>query len=159
VRANWGGGRPPVLVLVGDGPDRSRLEQVIRAVNLTDGVILAGWRSDVSRFLGAFDLFVLSSDSEGTSVSLLEAMAAGVPPVATAVGGNPAVIGPLMKDQLVPPQDPAALASVIAGSLQNPGRADRLRHLAPERVAAEFGLARMIGEYEQLYTQLLEASS
>ncbi len=159
VRANRDGGPPAVLVLVGDGPDRARLEQVIRDANLTDAVILTGWRSDASRLLGSFDLFVLSSDSEGTSVSLLEAMAAGVPPVATAVGGNPAVLGPLMKDQLVPPQDPAALASVIESSLRDLGRAARLRQLGPARVAAEFGLARMIGEYELLYSQLLGSSS
>jgi len=102
LRAQWRDGLAPVLVLVGDGSERARLEQDARQAGIADGVRFLGWRDDILSLHRAFDLFTMSSRSEGTSVSLLEAMSGGLCPVVTRVGGNPATLGAALDHRLVP---------------------------------------------------------
>lgn len=154
VRDRWTGSRQPHLVLVGDGPDRPRLEALISELGLGANVTLAGWTTDVRPVLCALDVFALSSDSEGTSVSLLEAMQARRAIVATAVGGNPEVLGRELAGQLVPPQDPAALAEALARLLESPQLRQVIGDSAQSRVNAAYSQPAMLDSYEALYGAL-----
>ena len=101
------------IVVAGDGPERERLEGEIAARGLGDRLALLGHRSDVARLLAGADAFVLPSRHEGLPISLLEAMSAGLPCVATAVGGIPGLVEDGVSGLLVPPRDPAALAAAL----------------------------------------------
>jgi glycosyltransferase involved in cell wall biosynthesis len=102
------------LVLVGGGPLETDLKALVRDLDLDDAVLLTGVRDDVPALLPAFDAYAMSSRYEGLSVALLEAMAAGVPPVVTRVGGMPEVIHDGRDGLLVAPGDPGALAAALA---------------------------------------------
>lgn len=155
LRARWTGSPGPKLVLVGDGPDRPRLESVIAELGAQDAVALVGWQREIRPFLGAMDAFVLSSDSEGTSISLLEAMQAGRAVVVTRVGGNPDVLGPGLVGQQVPPQDPEALAAVLQATLPDPGVRASIGLLGRARVREAFSQAETLSGYCRLYADLL----
>ena len=159
MRKGWKGPVAPCLVIVGDGPDRGRLEGVIAELGLADAVRLAGWQRDVQPLLCTMDVFVLSSNSEGTSVSLLEAMQASRPVVATAVGGNPDVLGPELAAQLVPARAPAELAHLLTATLAEPENLARLAQASRKRVDAEFSQRRMFVGYEALYSELAATST
>src|SRR5947207_14073598 len=113
LRDGWAAARgaPPSLVLVGDGPERARLAALIDQLELRDAARLAGWRKDVENVYPAFDIFTLSSWSEGTSLGLLEAMSSGVCPVVTDVGGAGAGLGGALRHRLVPAGNPTARAA------------------------------------------------
>lgn len=144
-------GSRPVLVVGGEGSLRERL--LARAADLHVGgaVHLLGWRDDVHDLQSAFTLFTLSSRSEGTSISLLQAMSAGLCPVVTDVGGNAAVLGEVLAHRLVPAEDPRALAAAWREALFDPGRRHADGVVARRRALAEFSLSIMVGQYQQLY--------
>lgn len=106
-------------ILIGEGPERPRLAELIAALELDAMVHLAGTVTGAARFLPAFDLFVLPSRKEGLPYSLLEALAAGVPAVAAAVGALPSIIANKKNGLVVPPEDKAALAEAIEFSLRH----------------------------------------
>jgi glycosyltransferase involved in cell wall biosynthesis len=141
----------PALVLVGDGRERSALESTAATLGVSDAVHFMGWRSDIERISRAFTVFSMSSHSEGTSVSLLEAMSAGLCPVVTDVGGNAAVLGPALKHRLVPPADPGALATALSHALSDRDARERDAAIARARVIADFDLDSMVRQYEALY--------
>ncbi len=114
-----------------------------------------GFRLDVPELLSEVAVSVLPSLSEGLSNSVLESMAAGVPVVATRVGGTPEAIEDGVSGFLVPPRDPAALAEAIAALLERPELARRLGEAARSRVESNFSLARMTEETQKLYIQML----
>lgn len=131
------------LAVVGDGPERGAVEQRIRKLALCDRVRLLGARDDVPELLAAFDIFALASRWEGEPIALLEAMAVGVPCVATAVGGTSEVLAGGEAGVLVPVGDSAALAAAIEllrldpehrARLECAGRA-RVESRTPERLA------------------------
>jgi len=154
LRAHWrvDEGAAPALVLVGDGPERARLAVLIEQQGLRDAARLVGWRKDVERLYPVFDVFTLSSWSEGTSLGLLEAMSSGVCPVVTAVGGSPAALGERLRHRLVPAGDPAALAAAWHDALTDGGR--RLSDAAAARLRVEqtFDVDAMVREYARIYT-------
>ena len=117
---------PLHLVLVGEGPERSRIEELCRSLNLTDVVTLAGQQNDINPYYGIADVFLLPSHSEGCPNVLLEAMAAGVPVVATAVGGVPEVATNGRDAILVKKRDRDGLASATAEILKDRRLRDRL---------------------------------
>ncbi len=142
----------PTLVLIGDGPERARLAALIERESLEGKVRLAGWRNDVEQVYPLFDVFTLSSWSEGTSLGLLEAMSSGVCPVVTDVGGSPAVLGERLRHRLVPPGDPRALAAAWREALAHPARRAGDGAVARARVQEAFALETMVREYERIYT-------
>lgn len=149
--ATWDRRPRPALVLAGDGPERTRLEALVRARRLDAAAHLIGWRDDVHDLYATFTLFTLSSWSEGTSLSLLEAMSAGLCPVVTEVGGTPAVLGDALRHRLVPPRQPDALAAAWRAALGDAGRRRDDAALARARVEEAFGLDAMVRRYEAIY--------
>lgn len=143
------------LALVGDGPLRDEVERRVDELQLRELVWLPGGRNDVEALLPAMDLFLLPSLGEGISNTILEAMACGLPVIATSVGGNPELVQPGRTGALVPPADLDALHAAVRPYLENPGM--RARHGAAARQAAEqrFSLAAMVASYQQLYDQAL----
>jgi glycosyltransferase involved in cell wall biosynthesis len=143
--------RRTVLVVAGDGSERRRLEAMARSLGVDGALRLAGWRDDVHALHAAADVFTLTSRSEGTSVSLLEAMAAGLCPVITDVGGNAAVLGPELRHRLSPAGDAGALAAAWAGALADGDRRRADAAAARARVATHFSAEAMARRYEALY--------
>ncbi|GAA2895308.1 glycosyltransferase [Streptosporangium fragile] len=146
-------GRPCTFVLVGDGPERGRLEGRVDASGAD--VRFAGVRGDVRGFLARADVVVLPSLSEGLSNAVMEAMAAGRPVVATAVGGTAELLGD--RGILVPAADPQALADGIARLLDDPVLAASLADAALAWARKNLGLDVMVDAHLALYGRLLEA--
>ena len=141
------------LVIAGDGECRASLEQVARDLLPPDTVQFLGWRRDLVELYAAFDLFVLSSLNEGTPVSLIEAMAAGVPAIATAVGGVPDVLHDGESGILVPARDPNALAEAICRAAAQPRRSGEMADRARLSVAARYGAGRLVADMARLYAE------
>ncbi len=139
------------LLVAGDGPCRSDLEEQAARLGLNANAEFLGTVRDVPPLLARGRLFVLPSRTEGISLTLLEAMASGLPIVATRVGGNPEVVAEGETGLLVPSENPAALASAIVRVYREPGLAERLGRAGRERVEEHFDLVRMIRQYEGLY--------
>jgi glycosyltransferase involved in cell wall biosynthesis len=132
------------LRIAGDGPDKPALEAEIARLGLHPSVELLGTRDDVDELLAAADLFVLSSDSEGLPMSVLEAMAAGLPVVATAVGGIPELVADRETGMLVPPRDTTALAEAIRKIAGDRELRDRLGAAGRRRAQEEFSIERCL---------------
>jgi glycosyltransferase involved in cell wall biosynthesis len=145
-------------VLVGDGPERAALERNVRERGLTDRVKLLGERPDVERLLPAFDVFVLSSREEGIPNALLEAMAAGRPAVATAVGGTPEVLTDGETGWLVPPEAPEALAEALADAIARPAEAKRRGDNARRWAAERLSIDAMTRAHEAFYRTALRGA-
>ena len=135
---------------------RHQLLRQVDRLGLTGRVIFTGTRLDVTRFLSEVAVSVLPSSSEGLSNTILESMAAGIPVVATAVGGTPELVDDGVTGLLVPPREPAALARAILSVLEQPELAQRLGRAGRDKVHRRFSLHRMVAETERLYGQLLE---
>jgi glycosyltransferase involved in cell wall biosynthesis len=150
--SRWRDEKTPVLVIAGEGSQRGRLEQLIDRYALRPQVRLLGWRNDACALHSAFTVFTMSSRSEGTSVSLLEAMSAGLCPIVTEVGGNSAVLGESLAHRLVPTENPLALAEALRAALVEAERRLEDGRLARARVASDFSLGAMIEAYQQLYS-------
>jgi glycosyltransferase involved in cell wall biosynthesis len=139
------------LVLVGDGPLRAEIDARIAAFGLAGRVLRVGVRSDVPAWLQAADVFTLTSVSEAASITLLEAMACGLPSVVTAVGGNPELVRDGMDGLLVPRGDAAAMARAMLRLLESPAIRDALGVSAAARVRSTFRLETTIERYGDLY--------
>lgn len=147
---------PPVhLVVVGGGPEHEHLAGRIRELGLQAQVTLAGQRDDADALLKHFDVYVCSSIAEGIALTVLEAMASGLPVVATAVGGNPELVADGETGLLVPARQPQALAEALARVLSAPERAQAMGQAARRRAQAEFSVASMVAGYCSLYDALL----
>jgi glycosyltransferase involved in cell wall biosynthesis len=144
----------PHLVIVGDGPEKSRIEECVRRLKLDEYVTFTGQRISAEPFYGIADVAVLSSLSEGSPNALLEAMATNVPVVATAVGGVPEMVANEGSALLIPPGDPAAMSAAIARLLSEPELAQRLkkrgRELILERHDPEARTRKLVSIYRSL---------
>lgn len=144
--------RPDVdLLLAGDGALRADLEQQVRDAGLTERVRFLGVRRDVPTVLRAADVFVLASVSEGASITVLEAMATGLPIVTTRVGGNPELVREGQDGLLVPRGNSEALAVALGQVLDDPALVRRLGQSAQARARDEYDLADTIAAYARLY--------
>lgn len=140
------------LLLVGDGPLRPELEGQIATLGIQSRVRLVGVRSDVPDWLKAADIFVLCSVSEAASITLLEAMATGLPSVVTAVGGNPELVRAGIDGLHVPRGDDVALADALATLLADDEQARLMGQRAAERVRQEFQMSTTVERYRALFS-------
>ena len=145
------------LWLVGDGPEHDALATQIEAAGLAGRVVLAGSFDNVNDVLAAADLFVLPSHEEGLSLALLEAMAAGLPIVASDIPGNRLAIRSGSEGVMVPTGDQTALADAIESMLAEPARAAALGTAARQRAQADFSLDRMVDDYMAVFNRLLNS--
>lgn len=147
------------LVIVGDGPLRPRVEACIRAEGIESLVWLPGDRDDVPDLLRALDVFVLPSLGEGISNTILEAMATGLPVIATRVGGNPELVDEGVTGTLIPAADAAALADAIEVYLQDEARMHQQGAAGHVKVSRGFTWERCVDEYLAVYDELLVRST
>jgi glycosyltransferase involved in cell wall biosynthesis len=141
------------LSIVGEGDARVAAVARAAALGIADRITWHGTVHDAARMFPAFDVFVLSSRTEGTPIALFEAMAAGVPIVASAVGGVPDVVSS-GEAVLVNQEDPAALAAAVTETLGNPTAALARARAARQRLEREFAVQPWLERYEALYTSL-----
>jgi sugar transferase (PEP-CTERM/EpsH1 system associated) len=139
------------LALIGDGPGRGDLELLVRRLGLDRIVRFLGWRTDAPAILPCLDAFALCSVSEGISLALLEAMAAGVPIVATRVGGNPLVVQDGQTGWLVPPGKADITADAILALLRDPLTRCAMGRSGRQRANTHFSVDRMATDYERVY--------
>jgi len=144
------------LVLAGEGPMQERMEQLAAELAIADRVHFLGHREDVPDLLGAADLVLLTSSSEGVPQAVTQALGLGVPVVATAVGGVPELVIHERTGLLVPPENAQATAEAIARLADDPVLAARLGEEGRRHVMAEFSLEAMLDKTECLYRTLLE---
>ncbi|HVW69851.1 MAG TPA: glycosyltransferase [Steroidobacteraceae bacterium] len=143
-------------LLVGDGPVMGEVRQLLAGAGLESRVRLTGYRSDARELVQAMDLFVLSSLSEGTSMALLEAMAAGIAVAVTDVGGNPEVVVRDVTGWVVPSGDVEALSRVIEWAAADRMKRDSFACAGKQRFENEFSMGRMIERYRGEYHQMLD---
>ncbi len=139
------------FTIIGEGSERPKIENFIRKNNLENDILLAGFISDASKYLKAFDLFVLPSIKEGQPWVILEAMAAGTPIVATNIAGIPEMIESEKSGFLVEPADSEALSSAIEKMLTHPSMAQECAKNALEILKEKFNLAAMVEKNESLF--------
>jgi glycosyltransferase involved in cell wall biosynthesis len=141
---------PMLVAVIGDGAERRSLERAAAAGAAARCVRFLGHRDDARAWLAGCDVYVNSSISEGVSLTILEAMAAGLPVVATGVGGTPEVVTP-DSGRLVPARDPSALAAALCELADAPSLGRELGRTARARVESRFTLDRMVREYRDVY--------
>jgi glycosyltransferase involved in cell wall biosynthesis len=145
--------------IVGDGPLRGVLEQEVAERGLGSRFIFHGQRQDVPALLAESDLFVLPSRTEAAPNSVLEAMAAGLPCIATRVGGVPEFVEDGVTGRLIDPNAPGALAAALIDLIEHPDRAATLGRAARQHVERQFSFDRMVASFEALYQSELEKRS
>ena len=143
------------LLMVGDGPLRPDLERLTRELGIEERVQFLGIRRDVAEVLRAADAFALTSVSEAASLTLLEAMATGLPVVVTNVGGNPEIVRAGIDGLLVPRGDWNACGGAIVKLFREPGWIETLGANARQRVFEKYRLERTIAAYFELYQRLV----
>lgn len=142
------------LKLVGDGPEREKLQRLARAIGLTDRVEWLGERKDIPDLLATAGFFVTSSLTEGISLTLLEAMAVGLPVVATDAGGNREIVVDGVTGSITPIGDVQRLAQAMIAMCRRSPEWPELGRAGCERVREHFSIERMVRDYEQLYEDL-----
>lgn len=143
------------LVMVGDGPLRREAQQLLRSVHAEHLAWLPGERADIPEITRTMDVFVLPSLAEGVSNTILEAMASGLPVVATRVGGNPELVIEGQTGMLVPPADPVAMANAIGRYLADPEKRIRHGRAGRKRVEERFSMEAMVNGYLSVYDSVL----
>lgn len=144
-----------VLLMVGDGPDRTKLESLAKNLGVSDQVRFTGFISEPAQHLALMDCFLLSSHTEGTSMTLLESMSLAIPAVVTNVGGNPEIVMEGATGLLVPADNAEAFASAMIRLQEAPGLGRQLGQQAQARFREGFSVQAMSGHYLRLYQQLL----
>jgi glycosyltransferase involved in cell wall biosynthesis len=143
------------LLLIGDGPLRATISEQIAGLGLQDAVDLLGDRSNIETLLPALDVALLTSSTEGMSNAILEAMACGLPVIATSVGGNLQLVEHQASGLLVPPANPAALAGAMLALADMPALRRTMGAAGRARIEREFSLDAMAQSYDRLYRRLL----
>jgi glycosyltransferase involved in cell wall biosynthesis len=146
---------PLYLLLVGGGELENAVREQVAALGLQERVRFLGVRADVADILRASDVFVLSSRWEGNPMSVMEAMAAGLPVVSTAVGGVPELVQEGATGLLVPSEDTGALACALQALVDDPARRQAMGAAARQHAIAHFDIRHTVRGYEQLYESLL----
>ena len=139
------------LVIVGAGPESERIAAEARRLGIGDRLVMPGFLADPARWIGRFDIFALSSDSEQFPISLVEAMAAGLPAVATAVGDVAQMVADDNKPLIVEPDDEAAFAAALDSLAERPDLRRAIGRANRERARADYDEGVMIARYARLY--------
>jgi glycosyltransferase involved in cell wall biosynthesis len=142
-------------VMIGDGSERPVIEAMSRESDAGARLMLAGHRDDAAPLFKAFDLFVLSSRTEGTPIVLFEALSAGIPTIVTAVGGVPDVVSE-RESRLVPSEEPSRLAQEMREALGDPEGSAQRATRALERLRTEFSAERWLSRHEAVYRSVIE---
>lgn len=142
------------LVLIGDGPDREQLEEFTRSIHCTEHVRFLGHRDDAGRFLSAFNTFCLASSFEGMSNSVMEAMAAGLPVIASDIAPNRELVVPHETGFLCKLGDSVGFMQYLRRLIDEPGLGEHLGAAGRERIRTQFSVQRMVDGYATLYRQL-----
>ena len=143
------------LVIVGTGPLEDEYKQLAQELGITQKVQFCGYQKNTAEYLRGFDIFVLPSESESFSFSILEAMSSGVPIVATNVGGVSEQIESGKEGLLVPPRNPEAMSRAIKYLVDNPSLAETMRLKTLSKVKDQFSIERMISETYRVYKSLV----
>jgi glycosyltransferase involved in cell wall biosynthesis len=143
------------LVIVGEGPESERIAAEARGRGVAGRVLMPGFLSDPARWIGHFDMFALSSDSEQFPISLIEAMAAGLPAVATAVGDVPAIVSPDNAPLIVDPADEGAFTAALDSLADRPDLRRAIGLANREKAASLFDEKAMIARYGRLYGEAI----
>jgi glycosyltransferase involved in cell wall biosynthesis len=143
-------------IVVGDGPNRPWVEKFINQNGLSQKIYLLGEREDVPDLLAGAEIFLLSSRKEGLPRTVIEAMLAGLPVVATRVGGLPELVEDSITGFLVPPGDPEALASVLQKLIEDPDLRRTMGEAGRKKALLEFTLDRMLKETLRVYEEVLQ---
>lgn len=147
------------LVIVGEGPERGAIREEAERLDIAHRVHLPGFVANPERFVGLFDIFALSSQSEQFPISVVEAMAAGMPVAAPAVGDIAAMVSEANAPLIAPPGDEAALAGALAALAADPALRERLGRANRTKARAEFDEKAMIGAYRRLYASAMGRTS
>jgi glycosyltransferase involved in cell wall biosynthesis len=153
VRDRWPGAR---LLIVGHGPEEEQLRRLAASLGIAERTCFVGEQADVAPWLQRMDLYLQPSVAAGMPNSILEAMAVGVPIVATAVGGTPEIVVEGETGLLVPPRDPVAMADAMLRLLESPPLAEAFGRAGRARVEAHFGERLMLRRVEALLDHLIE---
>jgi glycosyltransferase involved in cell wall biosynthesis len=143
------------LVIVGSGPESERIAAEARACGVADRLVMPGFLADPARWIGRFDIFALSSDSEQFPISLVEAMAAGIPAVATSVGDVLDMLSADNRPLVVEPGDEQAFAAALDGLAERPDLRRAIGRANREKAVAEYDEAKMILRYARLYGEAI----
>lgn len=146
-----------VLCMVGDGPDRERLEELAHELGIARACYFVGYQEDVAGYYRLFDAFVLPSVNEGTPVSAIEALASGTPVVANRVGGVPDVVRDGVDGYLVEPGDTDGAAARLAELAADPELRRHLGEAGRAHVLERYSVARLVDDVDRLYRSLLAA--
>ena len=147
------------FVIAGEGPERESTLLQVRKLGIENCFEFLGHRDDVPALLAEADLFVLPSRSEAFPNAVIEAMAAGLPVVATHVGGIVELVQPERTGVLVPSEDPEALAAAVLNLMARPDRANALGRTARQAIDRRYSLSSMVSQFEELYESELAARS
>jgi glycosyltransferase involved in cell wall biosynthesis len=148
-------GVPATLCMVGDGPDRRRIEELASELGIVRDCLFTGYQEDVGPFFAAFDVFVLPSANEGTPVTAIEALASGCPVVATRVGGVPDVVQDGEDGILIDPDSPEQLANALVLLAGDPELRARMGAAGRARTLPRYAVSRLIDDVDGLYRELL----
>lgn len=143
------------IAIIGDGEERQFLEELSRNLKIKDIVSFTGWRHDLPEIFADLDIAVMTSDNEGTPVSLIESMAAGCPVIATGVGGVPDLLEGGRLGLLVPPRSVEDLVSAIIYLIRTRDETLKRARTAQERVLEQYTLERLVNDMDNLYQELL----
>ena len=157
VRAVHDRGVDAVLCMVGDGPDRVRLEEIAHELGIARSCYFVGYQEQIAGYYRLFDAFVLPSVNEGTPVSAIEALASGTPVVANRVGGVPDVVRDGVDGFLVEPGDAEAAAEKLAALARDEALRRRLGEAGRARVLERYSVSRLVDDVDRLYRSLLDA--
>jgi glycosyltransferase involved in cell wall biosynthesis len=147
------------LLIIGEGPERPRLEARIEQLCMNQAIMFSGPLPNPSEILEKADLFLLPSQEEGMSIALLEAMALGIPLVATDIPGNRALVADHQHGRLVPPGDPVAFARAILEQWAAPSDSARMAATARERASEQFSIAAVAKRHIELFDRLIRANA
>lgn len=148
-----------MLLMVGDGDEREELEATVEKAGLQDNVVFTGYQSDTARYMSVIDVYLLTSYSEGTSMTLLEAMATCKPPIVTAVGGNVEIVEHQKNGLVIESGDTNALAKHMAELVTDEQQRSRLGAAARQEYEARFSVSSMTEHYQSVYQRCIKTAA